>query len=500
MEFQKFIMDRLTHSTGRPKHLERNLNRLVVDAGNNNAASQEKTTLPTLRNIAEKNEIKLYPFIQQSEYKYKDLLNSYKTDCSSIVESSSSSDEDDGLKKPTSEIILSSRPTSTKEKYSPTFSEVRSFPFFEHMPLEVIRKMLLENLIDLNNLPATEKNLMHFASTSKFNRELVSVLLTEEGLKEVSFHITKSVIPNIFAKLAKNKKAEFTQADIDELVHNWPYLTFDCSYEINKDNFTNKGLQVLKEIVSHPGLKEIRIINNLPEEESEDIKKFQACIINGLELIYSLLSRKSTSLLKVDLIFKNWEPLFQSNFEFKDKALSLIKKINYRDDSCGRVIFGEMNLSSVSNSYIDINSSIYATKFVKIMCNIAASQSAHTISLAGLYLNDEALDEILDEIQQCDNSSLQHLDLSKNRLLASAVDNLAAWLKSDKTRIKNLILNRMNYISFSELDILADALKNNNYLELVVLDDSIQAEVLRDHPIRKDERVKFSIPFKPSPY
>jgi hypothetical protein len=58
----------------------------------------------------------------------------------------------------------------------------------------------------------------------------------------------------------------------------------------------------------------------------------------------------------------------------------------------------------------------------------------------------------------------------------------------------------MNYISFSELDILADALKNNNYLELVVLDDSIQAEVLRDHPIRKDERVKFSIPFKPSPY
>ena len=111
-------MDRLTHSTGRPKHLEQNLNRLVVDRGNNkpSSISQNQTAPPTLRNIAEKNGIKLYPFIQQSEYKYKDLLNSSETDSSSIVESSSSSAEDDGLKKLTSEIILSSRPTSTKEK------------------------------------------------------------------------------------------------------------------------------------------------------------------------------------------------------------------------------------------------------------------------------------------------------------------------------------------------------------------------------------------------
>ena len=57
----------------------------------------------------------------------------------------------------------------------------------------------------------------------------------------------------------------------------------------------------------------------------------------------------------------------------------------------------------------------------------------------------------------------------------------------------------MNYISFSELDILADALKNNNYLELVVLDDSLQFEFLIRHRIRKDERVKYCIPFKPLP-
>ena len=108
-------MDRLTHSTERPKHIEQNLNRLVVDTTNNKptSISQNQTARPTIRNIAEKNGIKIYPFIQQSEYKYKNLLNSSETDSSSIVESSSSSDEDGELKKPTSEITLSSRPSST---------------------------------------------------------------------------------------------------------------------------------------------------------------------------------------------------------------------------------------------------------------------------------------------------------------------------------------------------------------------------------------------------
>ena len=492
-------MDRLTNSTGRAKHLEQNLNRLVVDTSNNKptSISQNQKALPTLRNIAEKNGIKLYPFIQQSEYKYKDLLNSSETDSSSIVESSSSSDEDDNgkFKKPTSEITLSSRPSSTQKKNVATTSEVRSISFFEHMPLDVIRKILFENVIDLNNLPATAKNLMHFASISKFNRELVRVLLTEEGAQEISFEITKPFIPNLLATLAKDSNAQFTQADIDELVHNWPYLTFDSSLKENTI-FTNRGLKALKKIVCHPGLKEIRIINNLPENNSQDIKNFQACIINGLELLCSLLSRKSASSLKVDLIFKNWEPLFYSNYQFKDKALGLIKEIKYRGDSCGSVIFGEMDLSTVNSSYMDF---IYKTEFIKIMCNIALTHSAHTISLAGFYLSYEDLGSILDEMQLCDNSSLQHLDLSTNRLLVHAVENLAEWLKSDKTRIKNLILNHMQHITFHDLDILYDALKNNNCLELVVLDDRIQAEVLRDHPIRKDERVKFCIPVKPLP-
>jgi len=493
-------MDRLTHSTGRPKHLEQNLNRLVVDTGKNNATStsQEKTTLPTLRNIVEKNGIKLFPFFQQNEYKYRDLLNSSETESSSIVESSSYSDEDDidSFKKSASEPTFSSRPTLSKKKNSTNSSEVHAISFFEHMPEDVFRKMLFENLIDLNDIPATAKNLMNFASTNKVNREFVRVLLSEKGLKEVSFEITKLFIPNLLATLAKDNNAQFTQANIDELVHNWPYLTFDSSLKENTI-FTTRGLKALKKIVCHPELREVRIINNLPENNSEDIKNFQDCINNGLELLYSLLSRKSASSLKVDLIFKNWEPLFHYNFQFKDKVLGLIKEIKNRDDSCGSVIFGEMDLSTVSNSsYMDFKCK---TEFVKIMCNIALKHSAHTISLAGFYLSDEDLGSILDEMQLYDNSSLQHLDLSTNRLLGHAVENLAEWLKSDKTRIKNLILNRMNYISFSELDILADALKNNNYLELVVLGDSIHDEFLIRHRIRKDERVKYCIPFKPLP-
>ncbi len=494
-------MDRSTHSTFRPKHLEQNLNTLVVDTEKNNATStsQEKTTLPTLRNIAEKNGIKLYPFIQQNEYKYRDLLNSSETDSSSIVESSSSSDEDDidSFKKSASEPTFSSRPTLSKEKNSTKLSEVHAISFFEHMPEDAIRKILSQQFIDLSDIPTTAKNLMHFASISKFNREYVRELLTEEGMREVSFEITKLFIPNLLATLAKDNNAQFTQVDVDELVHNWPYLTIDSSLKENTV-FTNRGLKVLKKIVCHPELKKVRIINNLPENNSEDIKNFQDCINNGLELLYSLLSRKSASSLKVDLIFKNWEPLFHSNFQFKDKAIGLIKEIKNRDDSCGSVIFGEMDLSTVSNSsYMDFK---YKTEFLKIMCNIALKHSAHTISLAGFYLSDEDLGSILDEMQLYDNSSLQHLDLSANHLLGHAVENLAEWLKSDKTRIKNLILNRMNYILFSELDILADALKNNNYLELVVLDDSLQFEFLIRHRIRKDERVKFCIPFKPSPY
>jgi hypothetical protein len=125
-------MDRLTYSNGRPKHLEQNLNRLVVDTSNNKptSASQAKTTQPTLRNISEKNGKIIYPSIQLQEYKNSIIRNdddssivesssvSDDEDSSSIVESSSGSGEDvnDRFKKTTSEITLSSRPSSTQKK------------------------------------------------------------------------------------------------------------------------------------------------------------------------------------------------------------------------------------------------------------------------------------------------------------------------------------------------------------------------------------------------
>ena len=126
-------MDRSTHSTTRPKHLEQNLNRLVVDIGNNKptSISQNQTAPPTLRNIAEKNGIKLYPFIQQSEYKYKDVLNSSETDRSNLVEAPSSADGEVNiiLKKSACEITLSSRPTLSKKKIVPTLPKYMPYLF-----------------------------------------------------------------------------------------------------------------------------------------------------------------------------------------------------------------------------------------------------------------------------------------------------------------------------------------------------------------------------------
>jgi hypothetical protein len=127
-------MDRLTHSTVRPKHLEQNLNSLDVDTSNNKptSSSQNKTAQPTIRNIVENNGKIIYPSIQLQEY--KNFITGHDDD-SSIVESSSgsdyedsssvvelssysSSDEEDNseLKKANSEITLSSRQTSMQKK------------------------------------------------------------------------------------------------------------------------------------------------------------------------------------------------------------------------------------------------------------------------------------------------------------------------------------------------------------------------------------------------
>ena len=497
-------MDRLTHSTGRPKHLEQNLNSLDVVTRNNNStsASQEKITLPTLRNIAEKNGIKLYPFIQKNEYKYKNLLNSSETDSSSIVESSSSSDEDGELKKPTSEITLSSRPSSTQKKNSVTAFEVQSTSFFEHLPEDVIRKMLFEHVINWIHVWTTEKNLMAFAGVSKFNREFVRQLLAEDGMQGVSFEITKLVIPNLLAELAKGKKAEFTQADVDELIHDWPYLTLDCSFR-KKTIFTNRGLQALKKIVCHPDLKGVSIINNLPDKISDDFNNFQTCINNGLELIYLMLSRNKHNPLKVDFETNNLLYPYDSSHQINETSFDLIKKIHDSPDNCSGLTFGHLwlrqydhffkPLFDIRDNRRSMRNNDYQFNCVKMMCNIALTHSVRSISLANLKLSDSELGLILNEIRLFDNSSLRYLYLSGNHIDEFVVESLSALLQSKNTCLKYLEFGHRD-ISVDALNILAAALKNNR--SLVSVDINVSS-LVADHPIRNDKRVKLSRAYSP---
>ncbi len=471
-------MTRPTNPNGRSRNVDENLNKSDLSTSNNKTTSTSKnqTAPPTLRSIAENNGVKLYPFIQQGEYKYKDLLTSH--------ENSSSSNSE-----------LTSRLSSAQKKDDVIANEVHPTQSFEQMPEDVIRKILFEQFIDLNDIPATAKYLMHFASISKFNREFIRQLLTEEGMHEVSFEITKSVIPNLLATLANDKKAKFTDADIDELVLNWPYLTFDSSLKENTI-FTNRGLEELKKIVSHSDLKGIRIINNLPAKISESNENFLACNFNGLELLYSLLSRKSSNSLKVDFIFKNWMPPEQSIFQVNEKSLDLIKKIQSRYDNCSSVTFGEIDLSrefhmSLIRFSRDIGSISspnreYQFQFVKMMCNIGLMHSMHTISLKDLYLLGDELILILDEILQCGKSSLQHLDLSGNRLGKATAERLGALLQSENTCLKTLKLNDTNMFE-DEFDILDEILKTNHSLQLVEIKDVIYLR--GDHPLRNDKRV-----------
>jgi hypothetical protein len=292
--------------------------------------------------------------------------------------------------------------------------------FFEHMPVDVIRKMLFENLIDLSDLPATAKNLMFFSSISKFNHGFVRDLLKEEGLQEVSFEISKSVIPNLLSTLANDINAEFSQEDIDRLVGNYPYLTFDSSYEKNKKNFTTKGNETLKQIVSHSGLKGLRIINNLPEIVLEWQDAYQACNSNGLALIDSLLSRKSSNPIHVDFELKNWMPPLDCDYEIKNEIFDLVKEIQKNSDSCSDVTFGEINLSRthrIGECYLfqrddpmSLQCIDYQFKFATMMCNIALTHSAHKISLSGLKILEFQLEYIIDEIKKCDNQTLKHLE------------------------------------------------------------------------------------------
>ena len=450
-------MDRLTHSTGRQKNLEQNLNRFDGDASNNKptSTSQTQTAQPIIRNIVEKNGKIIYPSIQLQEYKkfitrhdddssiVESSSGSDDEDSSSIVESSSysSSDEEDngGLKKAASEITLSSRPSSTQKKNSVTAFEVQSTSFFEHLPEDVVRKMLFEHVINWINFRTTEKNLMAFAGVSKFNREFVRQLLAEDGMQGVSFQITKLVIPNLLAELAKGKKAEFTQADVDELVHNWPYLTLDCSFR-KKTIFTNRGLQALKKIVCHPDLKGVRIINNLPDKISDDFNNFQTCINNGLELIYSMLSRNKSNPLEVNFETNNLLYPYDYSHQINKTSFDLIKKIHDSPDNCSALTFGHLWLRQYDHFFKpffgaghnrrSMRNNDYQFNCVKMMCNIALTHSVRSISLANLKLSDSELGLILDEIQLYDKSSLQDLDLSGNHIDESVVESLSVLLQS----------------------------------------------------------------------
>ena len=494
-------MARPARSTGEPKHLERNPNKLDISVSKKNSTSpsQNQTTLPSYRNFTKNNEVIVFSSIQWKEDKNKILKYGFIEDSSSIVESSSLSDEEFNaeLNLPTLEPTIKSRKASIQKRNMSATAHLQPISFFEKMPLDLIKRILFDDIIDLNNLPSTAKKLMVFAAIGKFYRECVRELLTEEGLQEISFQITKSVIPDLLAALAIDKKVKFTQADIDRLVHDWPYLTVDCSYK--KYICTNRGDKVLKEIVHHLELQGIRIINNLPGKITNWNEKTIICNTKGPELIYELLSRKTSHPLKIDFIFNNWEPSLFSKTQLNDKSYDLIKKIQDRADKCGSVTFGEINLSrndvpssNVFGLHHDSSSNRnrkYQLNFVKMMCNIALVHSAHSISLAGLNFLDEEIGLILNEIMQCDKPSLQYLDLSENQINEHGLKSLRAWLQSGSTCIKTLHLNNTNTPN-DELTILYDAIKNNHSLEL--LEINTMTNLPDDHPIREDKRVKIN--------
>ncbi len=472
---------------------------------NSTTSSHNHSARPTLSINPRNYEDKKYPSIQWKEDKNKRSINKFEEDSSSIVESSSGSDEQGRSEEihTASEPTLSSRPSSIQKTNVAINCEAPLINSFRHMPEDVIRKILLDHIIDLNDIPTRAKNLMHFASISKFNREFVRNLLTEEVLREVSFEITKSAIPDLLARLAENKKAKFTEADINDFVYHWPYLTFDCSYQEEKNKkgdledikFTKRGLKLMNKIVCHPNLRELRVISKQTEEcdMSESIRVRNN---NGLVLIYSLLSRESPDPLMVDFIFNNWVPPFTSKFRDKNGFLDLIKKTQDRADSCNSIRFGEIDLSRGvdANFFADIRKLDHKTpqqkkfrfNFVKMICNIALSHFAHTISLRGLFFSDERLALLLNEIQLCDKSSLQHLDLRGNYIKEDAFQSLIELLKSENICLKTI---KLSYAGMpkDKITILADALKNNFTLELVEI---YAGENPINLPAINDERIK----------
>jgi hypothetical protein len=250
--------------------------------------------------------------------------------------------------------------------------------------------------------------------------------------------------------------------------------------------------------VSHSGLQEIRIISNLPANNQGVNESFTAYSNNCLDLIYSLLSRKSSTPVKVDLIFKNWLPPLNSKNELEDKFFDTIKKIQNKANRCDNVIFGEINLiyktwdtpvTSLNFNPFDTRLLKYQFNFIKMMCNIAVTHSAHTICLKCLGLFDADISLILNELIKFDKSSLRHLDLSRNHIEKATAQSLITLLQSEKTFLNTLKLNDCA-IRHDELDILNEEFKRNQSLELVEIKN---IDFLpHDHPIRDTKKVKFT--------
>ena len=123
------------------------------------------------------------------------------------------------------------------------------------------------------------------------------------------------------------------------------------------------------------------------------------------------------------------------------------------------------------------------------MSNIAVTRSAHKISLVDLYLADNEVAMIIDEIKACDKPTLEYLDMSGNDHSRNSIESLSALLESNNTFLKTLKLNDADIFE-DELTIFYEALKNNRSLKLVEL---TRTDFMPDnHPIRNDKRVRFT--------
>ena len=85
-------------------------------------------------------------------------------------------------------------------------------------------------------------------------------------------------------------------------------------------------LEILEEIMLHPDLKGLRIINNIPDKIDGMGHEYFKQNDKNLNLIYSLLLRESKDSLKIDINFKNWVTPIAPVITIFDEYFEPIKK------------------------------------------------------------------------------------------------------------------------------------------------------------------------------